>query len=90
MNKQMLIDTIAEKTEMTKKDIATVIDTFQDVVKDTMIDGGEIVLTGFAKFYVTDVAERQGRNPKSGESITIPAHKAVKVRVGKGLKESIK
>mgnify|MGYP000860153427 FL=1 len=90
MLKNDVVNSISEKSGLTKSDSEKALVAFEDVVKEAMETGGEINLSGFVKFYVADVAEREGVNPKTGEKIPIPAHKAVKVRIGKSLKESVK
>ena len=90
MLKNDVVNSISEKSGLTKSDSEKALVAFEDVVKEAMETGGEINLSGFVKFYVADVAEREGVNPKTTEKITIPAHKAVKVKIGKSLKESVK
>jgi DNA-binding protein HU-beta len=90
MLKNDIIVAISEKTGLTKTDSEKALMAFEDVVKETMETGGEISLSGFMRIFVDDVAERQGHDPRANKPITIPAHKAVKVRIGKSLKESVK
>ncbi len=90
MNKTITIEKISEVTGFSKKDSEVFLNGFIKVVTDGLISGEEINITGFLKFEVKDTAERQGRNPATNESITIPAGKKVSVKVGKTLKDSIK
>jgi DNA-binding protein HU-beta len=90
MLKNDVVNLISEKTGLTKTDSEKALVAFEDIVKEAMEANEEVNLSGFAKFFVADVAERQGVNPKTGERITIPAHKAIKIKVGKSLKESVK
>lgn len=89
MNKQELISAIADKTELTKKDSESVLKAFIDTVSEELIKGEKVQLVGFGTFEVVDRAERQGRNPQTGEPITIAASKSPKFKAGKSLKDSI-
>ena len=91
MNKTELVKTISNNIEgATQKDVCVVLDTFMDVVKDTLVNGDKIALTGFGTFEVAERAARKGRNPKTGEEILIPASKAPKFKAGKALKDAVK
>ena len=91
MNKTELVKTISNNIEgATQKDVCVVLDTFMDVVKDTLVNGDKIALTGFGTFEVAERAARKGRNPKTGEEIMIPASKAPKFKAGKALKDAVK
>lgn len=61
-----------------------------ELIKEELSKGEEISIPGFGKFEVVERAERLGRNPSTGEEMTIPATKAVKFKAGKELKESVK
>lgn len=90
MNKEMLITAIAEKTEMTKIQSEKALAAFMDTVKEELAKGEKVQLVGFGTFEVTERAERQGRNPSTGESMVIKASKAPKFKAGKALKDAIK
>ena len=60
-----------------------------DTLQRAIVKHGSLKIQGFGVFEVVDVPERQGRNPRTGESIPIPAHKAVKFRPGKELREAV-
>lgn len=89
MNKEELIAAIAEKSKFTKADTKKFLDTYVDVVTMALQSGASIQLVGFATMSVIDRPERKGRNPRSGEEITIPASKVVKFATGKQLKDAI-
>ena len=89
MNKAELVASIATSTELSKKDVQAVIDSFTATVGDVLAAGGEVGLVGFGTFSVKGRAARAGRNPKTGEALEIPASKAVKLKVGKALKEKV-
>lgn len=90
MNKEMLITAIAEKTDMTKVQSEKALAAFMDTVKEELVKGEKVSLVGFGTFEVTERAERQGRNPQTGQSITIAASKSPKFKAGKALKDAIK
>lgn len=90
MNKTELITAMAEKAEISKKDAEKALTAFINVVADTLVDGDKISITGFGTFEVVERAERQGRNPATGETITIAASKSPKFKAGKALKDAVK
>ena len=90
MNKTELITGMAEKTEISKKDAEKVLNAFTNIVADTLVDGDKVSITGFGTFEVVERAERQGRNPATGETITIAASKSPKFKAGKALKDAVK
>lgn len=90
MNKEMLITAIAEKTDTTKIQSEKALTAFLDTVQEELAKGEKVQLVGFGTFEVTERAERQGRNPKTGQSITIAASKSPKFKAGKALKDAIK
>lgn len=90
MNKTELISAMAEKAEISKKDVEKVINAFTNVVADTLVDGDKVAITGFGTFEVTERATRTGRNPQTGETITIAASKSPKFKAGKALKTAVK
>ena len=89
MNKVELVASMAERAELTKVDAEKALKAFIDTVTDELKNGGKVQLVGFGTFEVGKRAERQGRNPKTGESITIPASKSPKFKAGRSLKDTI-
>lgn len=90
MNKNEMISVVAEKIEgATKKDIAVVVDTVLETIKETVASGEKITLVGFGNFEVTERAARTGRNPKTGEVIEISASKSPKFKAGKAFKDAV-
>ena len=89
MNKTELVAAIAEKTELSKKDAEKALKAFTDVVADELKKGEKIQLVGFGTFEVAERPAREGRNPKTGESMKIPASKAPKFKDGKALKDIV-
>lgn len=59
------------------------------IIKSTLISEGKVKFVGFGVFEVVNMTARQGRNPRTGEEIILPAHKAVKFRPGKELREAV-
>ncbi|MBQ9984029.1 MAG: HU family DNA-binding protein [Lachnospiraceae bacterium] len=89
MNKTELVAAMAEKTELSKKDAEKALKAFTDVVAEELAKGEKIQLVGFGTFEVADRPAREGRNPKTGESMKIAASKAPKFKAGKALKDVV-
>jgi DNA-binding protein HU-beta len=90
MTKEDIVEAIVQKTAMAKKDAAEALNTIIEEITKTLSKGGEVTLTGFGSFKVTKRAARDGRNPKTGEKIKIPAMNTPKFKAGKGLKDAVK
>ena len=84
MNKTEFIAAVAEKAEISKKDSEKALKAFVDVVAEQLKAGDKVQLVGFGTFEV-----REGRNPQTGETMTIAACKAPKFKAGKALKDAI-
>jgi DNA-binding protein HU-beta len=89
MNKVELIDAIAKETELSKKDSEAALKAFTTTVAKQLASGKEVQLIGFGTFGVGKRAARKGRNPKTGETITIKASKSPKFKAGKALKDLV-
>lgn len=91
MNKGQLIDTIAEQVtaSTTKKQIDTIVTAAFDVIANAVAGGDKVTLVGFGSWEVRDTAERQGRNPQTGDIVTIPPSKKVRFSAGKALKDLV-
>lgn len=89
MTKTELIDAIAKKSNITKADAERALNSFIEVTKETLRQEGRLALAGFGSFVVSERKERQGRNPQTGEIMTIKASKTVRFKAGKALKESL-
>lgn len=90
MTQKVFIEKVSEKAEMTKKDTEKFIKAFEEVVTEALVNDDEVKLTGFLSLSTTIRASREGVNPSTGEKIIIPETKAVKVKVGKSLKDTVK
>ena len=89
MNRTELISAMSEKSELTKVDAEKALQAFIDTVTEELKNGGKVQLVGFGTFEVGERAERNGRNPKTGEAITIPASKSPKFKAGRSLKDIV-
>jgi DNA-binding protein HU-beta len=89
MNKQELIDAVSAETGDSKASTGAAIDAIFDAVMTAVTKGDTVQLIGFGSFSSGARAERTGRNPSTGESITIPAAKTVKFTAGKAFKDSV-
>lgn len=90
MNKDALVSAIAEKVDMSKKDVEMVVDTMTEVITRALQNDQKVSLTGFGTFRLSKRAERTGINPQTKESIQIPAMNIPKFTAGKVLKEAVK
>ncbi|HIU03414.1 MAG TPA: HU family DNA-binding protein [Candidatus Onthocola gallistercoris] len=89
MNKAELVAVMAERTEMSKKDAEKALKAFVDIIGEELKKGEKIQLVGFGTFEVSERAAREGRNPQTGEKMTIEASKSPKFKAGKALKDVI-
>ncbi|CAH0312986.1 HU family DNA-binding protein [Priestia megaterium] len=90
MKKAELIDAVATKAELTKQDSKKAVDALFETISNTLANEEKIQLIGFGTFEVRERAERTGRNPQTGEEMTIPASKVPAFKPGKELKEAVK
>lgn len=89
MNKAELIEAIADSANLTKADAGRALDGLVDAVTAALKKGETVSLVGFGSFSVKERAERQGRNPQTGNSITIKAAKIPSFKAGKALKDAV-
>ena len=90
MTKTELIQSIKSETGLPASQIATIINSAIDIIKKKVADGEKVRITDFGTFVANNRAERNGRNPQTGESITIAAHKSPHFKAGKAFKEAVK
>ena len=90
MTKQEFVDQVASESGLSKSEATKAVDTFLEVITDTLKRGGEVNFTGFGKFSVADRGARQGVNPQSGERIQIPATRVPRFSAGSSLKNAVK
>lgn len=89
MHKNELVKEIASQTGHSQKTVNEILSGFQTVVTQTLATGESVIMTGFGSFSVTERAERAGRNPVTGEALTIAAHKAVRFKAGQLLRDNV-
>lgn len=90
MNKTELVDAVATKSELTKQDSKKAVDALFETISNTLSQEEKIQLVGFGTFEIRERAERTGRNPQTGEQMTIPASKSPAFKPGKELKDAVK
>lgn len=90
MNKTELVRAIAQKTGQTQKLMGEALDATLEAITEALVDGKDVKLAGFGKFAVVERPEREGRNPSTGESMTIPACNVCKFKPSSVLKEAVK
>ena len=89
MNKNELIAAVAAKTDMTKEAAGGAVDACFSCISEAMASGDDVRLLGFGNFVVADRKATTARNPRTGETIQVPASKAPKFKPGKALKEAV-
>ena len=89
MNKTELVAVVAAETQVAKKDVEAVVNATVVAITEALKKGDKVQLIGFGTFEVKDTAEREGRNPKTGETIKIPASKKLSFSASKVLKDEV-
>ena len=89
MNKTELINQVAERAGLSKKDAEQALNAMLDTVSDALAQGDKVQLVGFGSFEIKARDARMGRNPKTKEPIEIPATKAPVFKAGKALKDAV-
>jgi integration host factor subunit beta len=89
MTKADLIDEVAKNSALSKKDAEVIVQAVLDSIVESLKNGGKVELRGFGSFRLRERASRQGRNPKTGEKVFVPAKKVPYFKPGKDLKELI-
>ncbi len=89
MNKNELIANVADSAGMTKADATKAVDAALDAIVGTLKSGGEVRILGFGNFSVSHRKAGEGRNPRTGETIKIPASKSPKFKAGKAFKDAL-
>lgn len=86
MNKSQLINAVVEQTSLTKNEVKNAVDTLFAIAEENLQKGEKVVISGFGVFSVAQVAERVGRNPRTGEQVRIPARRNVRFRSSMDIK----
>lgn len=89
MNKAELISSVAEKTELTKKDSEKAVNAILEAIGAALGNGDKVQLVGFGTFEIRERAARKGRNPQTGDEINIAAAKVPVFKAGKSLREAV-
>lgn len=89
MSKQQLVDMIAEKAGLTKADAARALDATMESITETLKKGEKVSLVGFGTFATSKREAREGRNPRTGETVKIAARTAVTFKAGSKLKDAV-
>ena len=90
MNRSDLIDDLAARfVSLTKNDTECAVKTLLDAMQDALVAGHHIEIRGFGSFSVTHLAARAGRNPRTGEDVTVPAKRSIRFKPGKALREAV-
>ena len=90
MSKQEFVDKVASEAGLSKKDATAAVDAVLKTIEDELKGGGEVTFTGFGKFHVAERGAREGRNPRTGESMQIAASRVPRFTAGSGLKKAVK
>jgi DNA-binding protein HU-beta len=88
--KAEFVDKVAAKSGLSKKDAGAAVDAVIESIEDSLKSGDEVSFTGFGKFHVADRGAREGRNPRTGETMTIAASRVPRFTAGSGLKKAVK
>jgi DNA-binding protein HU-beta len=88
--KAEFVDQVAAKSGLSKKDAGAAVDAVISSIEDSLKAGQEVSFTGFGKFHVANRGAREGRNPRTGETMTIAASRVPRFTAGSGLKKAVK
>ena len=89
-NKAELVDRVAKKTQLTKKDVSATVEALFETIQEALKAGEKVQVIGFGNFEVRERAARKGRNPQTGKEIKIKASKGPAFKAGKALKDAVK
>jgi DNA-binding protein HU-beta len=90
MTKSEFVDKVAFTSGLSKKDAGTAVDAVLKTVEGSLRKGEDVTFTGFGKFHVAQRGAREGRNPRTGATMTIAASKVPRFTAGSGLKKAVK
>jgi integration host factor subunit alpha len=89
LTKAQIVENLFAKNLFTKGESAQIIETLFELIKQSLQDGDDVLISGFGKFSVKEKHQRRGRNPQSGEPITLPPRRVVTFHYSAGLKEKM-
>ncbi len=90
MSKSEFVDKVANEAGLSKKDAGAAVDAVLGTIESELKSGGEVTFTGFGKFHVASRGAREGRNPRTGDTMKIAATKVPRFTAGSGLKKAVK
>jgi DNA-binding protein HU-beta len=90
MTKSDFVERVAQQSGLSKKDAGTAVDAVIKSIEDALKNGDDVSFTGFGKFHVAERGSREGRNPRTGETMTIAASKVPRFTAGSGLKKAVR
>lgn len=90
MTKRQLVEIVAKKAHLTKKITGEVVKSYLDEITKSLVKGEKVVISGFGTFKIVKVKAKKGRVIKTGQEISIPAHRAARFSAGKALKRAVK
>jgi len=89
MNKKDIVQAIHSKVGFSRRETAAIVDTALELMKTALAQGDSVMISAFGKFSVREKKAHKGRNPKTGETITLPPRKVITFKISRGLKERI-
>lgn len=89
LTKANLVETVQDVCEFTKKDSRKLVGELLGIIKDTLVDGEDVLITGFGKFFVKEKKERRGRNPQTGEDLMLGSRKVVSFKCSGVLRDKM-
>ena len=89
LTKANLVKTVQDVCELTKKDSRKLVDELLAIIKDTLVNGEDVLVSGFGKFYVKEKRKRRGRNPQTGEDLMLESRKVVIFKCSGVLRDKI-
>ena len=89
LTKANLVETVQDMCEFTEKDSHKLVDKLLGIIKDTLVNGEDVLVSGFGKFYVKEKRKRRGRNPQTGEDLMLGSRKVVRFKCSGVLRDKI-
>lgn len=89
MTKADLVEALAGKVDLSKRQVGSIVDHVLDEIRNALVKGEKVQLIPFGSFVVRERKKREGRNPKTGEKLMIPARKVPAFTAGKGLRDAV-
>jgi DNA-binding protein HU-beta len=89
LTKSELIDKLSEEADVSKRQVGELVDLLLESIRDALVEGDKVQLIPFGSFVVRDRKKREGRNPKTGEVLIIPARRVPAFTAGKGLRDAV-